>query len=165
MHRQTFVADLKEKESNDPKDFWEIINKNTKQVNTGNVTIDEFLEHFSKFNSTEENVTEFECNMNGNQMSSSVANEYSESETLNLPISEAEVTTAVKRFKNGKACREDNIINEMIRAFSEDHLHMLTQILNVVLLSGHVLHVWLIGIINSRKKIKVTLMTQTITEG
>ena len=38
-----FVADLKEKESNDPKAFWEIINKNTKQVNTGNVTIDEFL--------------------------------------------------------------------------------------------------------------------------
>ena len=48
VHRQTFVADLKEKESNDPKAFWEIINKNTKQVNTGNVIIDEFLEHFSE---------------------------------------------------------------------------------------------------------------------
>ena len=43
VHRQVFVADLKEKESNDPKAFWEIIHKNTKQVNTGNVTIDEFL--------------------------------------------------------------------------------------------------------------------------
>ena len=37
-------------------------------------------------------------------MSSSVTNEYIESETLNLPISEAKVTTAVKRLKNGKAC-------------------------------------------------------------
>ena len=80
-------------------------------------------------------------------MSSSVANEYSESETLNLPISEAEVTTAVKRFKSVKACGEYNIINEMIRAFSEDHLHMLTQIFNVVLLSGHIPHDWLIRII------------------
>ena len=59
-------------------------------------------------------------------MSSSVTNEYSESETLNLPISEAEVTTAVKRLKNGKACGEDNIINEMIRVFSKSHFHMLT---------------------------------------
>ena len=55
VHRQNFVADLKEKEYNDPKAFWEIIDKNTKQVNTGNVTIGEFLEHFSELNSTEQN--------------------------------------------------------------------------------------------------------------
>ena len=36
VHRHNFVADLKEKESNDPNGFWEIINKNTKQINTGN---------------------------------------------------------------------------------------------------------------------------------
>ena len=35
----------------------------------------------------------------------------------------------------------------MIRAFSEDHLHMLTQIFNVVLLSGHIPHDWLVGVI------------------
>ena len=64
--------------------------------------------------------------MNWTQMSSSVTNEYSESETLNLPISEADVTTAVKWLKNGKACGEDNIINEMFRVFSENHFHMLT---------------------------------------
>ena len=44
--RQTFVADLKENDYNDPQAFWEITNKNTKQVTTGNVTIDEFLQHF-----------------------------------------------------------------------------------------------------------------------
>ena len=70
-------------------------------------------------------------------VSSNVTNEYSESETLNLPISEADVMTAVKRLQNGKACGEDNIINEMIRTLLEDHWHMLTQIFNVVLLSGH----------------------------
>ena len=35
-------------------------------------------------------------------MSSSVTSEYSESETLNLPISEAEVMTAVKRKEIGR---------------------------------------------------------------
>ena len=57
------------------------------------------------------------------------------------------MTTAVKRLKNGKACGEDNIINEMIRVFTEDHLHMLTQIFNVVLLSGHIPDDWVTGII------------------
>ena len=42
------------------------------------------------------------------------------------------MTTAVKRLKNGKACGEDNIINEMIRALSEDHLHMITQISRLI---------------------------------
>ena len=70
----------------DPNVFWQILNKNTKQVNTGNATI-EFLEHFSELNSTEENEPEFESNMNRTQVSSSVTNEYSESDTLNLPIS------------------------------------------------------------------------------
>ena len=51
--------------------------------------------------------------MNGTQISSSVTNEYSESQILNIPMSEAELVTAVKQLQNGKACREDNIINEM----------------------------------------------------
>ena len=50
--------------------------------------------------------------------------------------------------------REDNIINEMIRAFSENHLHMLTQIFNVLLLSGNIPHDWLIGIIKPIHKNK-----------
>ena len=68
------------------KEYKTIINKckNTKQIDTGYVTIDEFLEHFSTLNSTEENEAEFECNMNGTQMSSSETNEYSESETSTL---------------------------------------------------------------------------------
>ena len=40
--------------------------------------------------------------MNGTQMSSRAINEFSESDTLNLPLSEAEVMTAVKRLKMGR---------------------------------------------------------------
>ena len=53
MHRQKCIEDLKAKESNDPKAFWNIINRTTKHPNTGNVTIDEFFEHFSVLNATE----------------------------------------------------------------------------------------------------------------
>ena len=86
-----------------------------------------FLEHFSVLNSTEErNEAESEDNVNETQRSSCVTNEYSK--TPNSPISEAEVNKAVKQLKNGKACGEDNILNEMIQKFSENHLHMLKNI-------------------------------------
>ena len=39
------------------------------------------------------------------------------------------------------------ILNEMIKAFSENHKHLLTQTFNVVLLSGHVLNEWATGVI------------------
>ena len=66
---------------------------------------------------------------------------------LNSPISEDEVKKAVKRLKNGKACGEDKILNEMIKAFSETHMGVLTKIFNIVLQSGHMPHEWVIGII------------------
>ncbi len=57
------------------------------------------------------------------QIPGNVCNEYSESQTLNSPIPEDEVSKAVKRLKNGKACGEDCILNEIIKAFSENHKH------------------------------------------
>ena len=45
------------------------------------------------------------------------------------------------------ACEEDNILNEMIKAFSETHMGVLTKIFNIVLQSGHMPHEWVIGII------------------
>ena len=53
----------------------------------------------------------------------------------------------VKRLKNGKACGEDKILNEMIKVFSETHMGVLTKIFNIVLQSGHMPHEWVIGII------------------
>ena len=41
----------------------------------------------------------------------------------------------------------DCILNEMIKAFSENHFHLLTQTFNVVLLSGHIPNEWAIGVI------------------
>ena len=63
---------------------------------------------------------------------------------LNSPIYEDEVT---KALKNGKACGEDKILNEMIKAFSESHMSVLTKIFSIVLRSGHMPHEWVIGII------------------
>ena len=121
VHRQKCIEDLKAKESNDPKAFWNIINRTTKHPNTGNVTIDEFFEHFSVLNATEGDDSRLESSSES-QIAGNVCNEYSE--TLNSPITEDEVSKAVKRLKNGKACGEDCILNEMIKAFSENNKHL-----------------------------------------
>ena len=57
------------------------------------------------------------------------------------------MSKAVKRLKIGKACGENYILNEMIKAFSENHLHLLTQTFNVVLLNGHVPNEWATGVL------------------
>ena len=48
------------------------------------------------------------------------------------------MSKAAKCLKNGKACGEECTLNEMIKAFSENHLHLLIQTFTVVLLSGHI---------------------------
>ena len=73
LHRQKCIEDLKEKESNDPKAFWNIINRTTKHPNTGNVTIDEFFEHFSVLNATEDDESELESKSES-QIPSNVGN-------------------------------------------------------------------------------------------
>ena len=49
---------------------------------------------------------------------------------------------------------EDCILNEMIKAFSEKPLHLLTQTFNVVLLGGHIPNEWTTGVIKSIYKNK-----------
>ena len=133
MHRQKCIEDLNANESNDPKDFWNIINRTTKHPNTGNVTIDELFEHFSVLNATEDYESGLEI-LNESQVPSNVCNEYSESDTLNSPAK------AVNRLNNGEAYGEDCILYE-------NHLHLLTQTFNVVLLSGHIPYEWETGVI------------------
>ena len=65
---------------------------------------------------------------------------------INSPISEDDVKQTVKRLTNGKACGEDKL-NEMIKAFLESHMSVLTKICNIVVLSGHMPHEWVIGVI------------------
>ena len=76
LHRQKCITDLKEKESNDPKAFWNIINRTTKHPNTGNVTIEEFFEHFSVLNATEDDESRLESKSESH-IPSNVGNEYS----------------------------------------------------------------------------------------
>ena len=56
--------------------------------NSGNVTIDELFEHFSVLIATEGDDSGLESSLSECQIPSNGYNEYSESETLNSPITE-----------------------------------------------------------------------------
>ena len=148
--KHKFIQELRAKETKDPISFWQIINTNSSKIKNGNVglTIEDFFEHFSELNSVEE-INEGETNdsptSNETLICNCIIDQYSD--MLNSPISEDEVKKAFKKLKNGTACGEDKILNEMIKAFSENHMSMLTKIFNIVLLSGHMPHEWVAGII------------------
>ena len=147
--KHKFIQELRAKETKDPKSFWQIINTNSNKIKkTGNVTIEDFFDHFSELNSVveiNESQTEDSPTSSETLTCNCITDKYSD--MLNSPISEDEVKKAVKRLKNGKACGEDKILNETIKAFSESHMSVLTKIFNIVLLSGHMPHEWVIGII------------------
>ena len=96
------------------------------------------MDHFSELNSVveiNEGQTEDSPTSNETLTCNCITDKYSD--MLNYPISEDEVKKAVERLKNGKACGEDKILNEMIKAFTESHISVLTKIFNIVLVSGH----------------------------
>ena len=117
-------------------------------VRQGFYCIEDFFEHFSELNSVEEIIeSQTKDSPTSNETLKYNCITDKDSDMLNSPISEDEVKKAVKRLKNGKACGEDKILNEMIKAFSETHMGVLTKIFNIVLQSGHMPHEWVIGII------------------
>ena len=105
-------------------------------------------EHFPELNSVEEIIeSQTKDSPTSNETLTYNCITDKDSDMLNSPISEGEVKKAVKRLKNGKACGEEKILNDMIKAFSETHMGVLTKIFNIVLQSGHMPHEWVIGII------------------
>ena len=44
--KHKFIQELRAKETKDPKSFWQILNTNSSKIKMGNVTIEDFFEHF-----------------------------------------------------------------------------------------------------------------------
>ena len=71
---------------------------------------------------------------------------------LNVLFMEKEISGAIKKLKNGKACGLNSILNEFIKAGSELLLRVITQLFNPVLPTGIFPEQWLLGIIKPEHK-------------
>ena len=100
---------LRKTKSDNPKQYWDIINKSSKNQNGANnchVSLHDFFCHFKNLN---QNV-----NINIDSFDPRTV-DHSINTFINDDISLDEVLTARNKLKNKKACGTDNIINEFIK--------------------------------------------------
>ena len=131
----------------DPKEFWNMINKLQKDHNTEvndpacNISKREWMQHFQNLmfkTHVELSSPLFETVklFVNNDENWQIFNE------LNYKISNEEVARAIKGLKTGKACAVDMISNEMLRTGIEVLTLTLAHIFNAIMLVGECPSIW-----------------------
>ena len=64
-------------------------------------------------------------------------------EFLNSPIKTDENLKCVKRMKNDKACSDDKIVNEYIKASIQKFLKLFEKRFNLIFITGNIPNTWL----------------------
>ena len=129
--------------SNNPKDYWKYLKTaiNQNQKNTG-PTISEFYEHFKNTNTS--NLSQEEDQVHDLESDPIIHN----TESLNAPITIAEIDKFITKTKNGKASSQyDNILNEYLKCSKHLLSNTLCKFFNIILDTGVLPEAWLVGTI------------------
>ena len=161
MNIENKLRNLKKSE---PKSFRkEISTKNAKDIQYGNVSLDDFAKHFEMLNldesahvvqinphqSTDTGATG-SSNITVNAVNDIVAQTMNN--VLNRPFTSSEIMNTIKSLKNNKAVGIDSIRNEYIKSSSDKLVHIYEKLFNTILNLGVVPESWSIGIIKPLDK-------------
>ena len=142
---------LDELESNDPKEYWNLVKKiaGSDKGELSHLDPDLFYQHYKDLNNREV--------ISSSQNAPIFAELESLEQTpifneLDNRITEKEVTKSLRLLKNGKASGVDLISNEMLKAGSTILLPVLCKIFNLTLSNGHFPSTWAQGHIMSIHK-------------
>ena len=106
------------------------------------------FEYFKNTNSENTNVN----NHNSEEQHSNISYDSFDHDVndsiLNSEISIDEIKSAIKKLKNGKACGDDNIVNEYLKSSVDCMMNVYYILFNMVFKSGIIPDGWTIGIIN-----------------
>jgi len=143
MNYQNKIAkDIRDASKNDPKKFWQIINRcSEKRKTDSDISLEELYNYFKEMNSYEENDAEHVPN--ANDINLDVRNEI-----LDAPITASEIESVITKLQNNKAAGVDNITNEYIKFTLHIMLPIYTKQFNLVFDSGVIPESWSIGVIN-----------------
>ena len=132
-YQNNVAKKLRDLQTTNPKAYWSIINRicDSKQI-LSDISADTFLDHFKGLNQEQE--SDF-LDISEEQVS-----HYNEE--LNREITEVEIRQAIKGLKNNKACADDAIRNEFIRASESVFMPIYTRLFNIVFNNGCVPEVW-----------------------
>ena len=133
-HRKNIRKKMNDLKHSNSKEFWKILNSNRERKKS-NIPINILFDFFRNLNSSDPDNIEL-------PISNDV---YELNVLLNNPITENEIFKCIKDLKNGKACGDDHIINEYIKSTSELFMPVYVKLFNIVLDSGCVPDLWLVG--------------------
>ena len=136
-----FNKKLKNLKSNNPKEYWSILNKSIegKQA-VSKISIECFANHFKKLGEVNDS-GDIETPFDPGSVDHSI------NEELNKDFTVAELKLLISKLKSNKACGIDNIRNEFLKYCSSEMLEIITVLFNIVLQRGIIPSDWCVGLI------------------
>ena len=125
--------------SKSPKQFWKILNNLQSKKENKDISINDLYNFFKDINSPNDSNDAESENLNF-----SIDND---DEILNGHISENEILKCINNLKNNKACSNDGIINEYIKATAHEMMPLYVAFFNLIFNSGVLPDSWLEGAI------------------
>ena len=145
-YRISLKKKLKSMRSNNPKDFWKLINSGKKTRNKTDISMDTLLDFFKDLNSSNNNDNYHDDNDTDLDINNDLDDD-NVNEIINGPITIDEIEKAIKRLKNNKASSDDDIINEYIKHSSQKMILLYVKLFNAIFNSGQLPEAWLKGTI------------------
>ena len=142
FHIKQFNRKIQEKlrslKSNNPKDYWRVINGLNRDKEDTNITLETLYNFFRDINEN-----------NNDEHDESVINidTTDDDEFLNSWITEGEILKCIKSLKNNKCSGNDQIINEYLKYSTEKMLPIYISFFNLVFETGIIPDSWLEGVI------------------
>ena len=133
-HRKNFRKKMNNLKSNNPKEYWKILNakRGRKKTNIHINTLFDFFKNLNSSDAHENNDITFDHAQESNNI-------------LNCPISEEEIYKCIQSLQNNKACGDDCIANEYIKSTCQIFMPIYVRLFNIIFDSGNVPDVWLTG--------------------
>ncbi|XP_060554602.1 uncharacterized protein LOC132715603 [Ruditapes philippinarum] len=101
------ISKLRNLKGKDPRNYWKILNKKTKQNCEADLT--DLYNFFKNVNFKNDESDEIIDEPNSDEVNES-------NEQINVPITDNEIEYAIKTLKNNKASGYDNVVNEHLKA-------------------------------------------------
>ena len=127
-YRQNLCRRLKNMHTKDPKEFWKILNQRKRKTQP-NISLQKLFEFFKNLNTTpSDDIGADWPNLNVEELNQL-------NYQLNIRIEKEEILKCIKKLKNNKASGEDAIINEYIKATSDQFI-VYGKLFNLIFKSG-----------------------------
>ena len=124
----------------DPKKFYKLLRNSAKPTKSTKISAIEFEQHFKDLNGVD-----FETETNISELILTTDSEFNS--MLNAPITEQELTKALKNLKNNKSAGPDGILNEQIKATFPQMKDIYIKLFNQIFDSGIFPETWAAGLI------------------